>query len=59
MMIERMASGWMTVWRLDARELKRSKDAASKMVKQRHNFSDIMKAKKCKSSALKEASTMS
>ncbi len=30
-MTERMASGWMTVWRLDTGELKRSEDAV-KMV---------------------------
>ncbi len=55
-MTERMASGWMTVWRLDT-ELKRFRKDAVRWWKQRYNLGAISprKAKKYKIEALKEA----
>ncbi len=50
-MTERMASGWMTVWRLDMGAKAIRKDVV-KMVKQRYNLAiSPRKVEECKSSA--------
>ncbi len=56
-MTERMASGWMTVWRLDTGELKRFGKAQSRWWKQRYNLGRYhqRKAEEMQIEALKEA----